>query len=363
MELEFELNWRVRDGDAAAAIEPVVFELLRGIRQGGHLNFAAREAGISYRHAWGLLRDWQQRFGKPLIVARQGRGAHLTDFGEALLDIAADAGRALAPELERAAVDASARLEQALDRHRHVLTIASSHCELMPALREALDAQYRVAMDVTGSEHALQRYRRGDADIAGFHLPTGELGRTVAARLISLLDAARDRVWLLERRTLGLLSRRDKPIASLDALKGGAVRFINRQPGSGTRLILDGLLGDAGIAPGEIAGYAHEEYTHTAVAAMIASGSADAGLATREAAYSMELEFVPLCNERFYLVLPRAADSSLRRRVESFCAERCPRTDDSLRADEYAPTIAALKRIHGAGFWKQPQRPRAAGAG
>lgn len=354
MDIELDVRWRIRRGTHEAVLEPVVFELLRGIRAGGHLNYAAQAAGVSYRHAWGLLRDWEERFGTPLVSARQGRGAQLTAFGEALLEIAGDSERALAPTLERVALETAARLTEAADPRRQPVAIVSSHSERMAALREHLRDRFRVTLDITGSENALHRYRHEAADIAGFHLPLGDLGRRVAAHLIGLLDGTRDRVWLLEERVLGLISRPAQPVRAIAQLAAGGTRFINRQPGSGTRLIFDGLLGEAGIAPGAVPGYGDEEFTHTAVAALVASGGADAGFGSAAAAAALDLAFEPLVPERFYLVMPRSADSGLRRAVSEFCAAQELPNRARMKDDEITPTVAVLKRVHRAGFWKRP---------
>ncbi|MEQ8659293.1 MAG: substrate-binding domain-containing protein, partial [Gammaproteobacteria bacterium] len=306
------LRWSLGSDGTLHDLDPLVFELLGGVRQGGHLNYAARTAGVSYRHAWGLLRDWETRLGKPLLLARQGRGAHLTELGETLLELAGETTARLAPGLDAAAVEVGARLSDAADPRRHPVTIASSHSGRMLALRDTLHERHRVSLDILGSESALHRYRRGGADLAGFHLPQGELGRSVGAHLIGLLDPARDLVWLLELRTLGLVARARRPCRTLAALARGKLRFINRQAGSGTRLVFDGLLGHAGIAPGNILGYGDEEYTHTAVAAMVASGNADVGFASAAAAQQMKLHFEPMVDERFYVVMSRDGDPALR---------------------------------------------------
>lgn len=352
MRLALEVNWTLATDKHSNRLDPVVFTLLHEIRQGGHLNHAAQAAGVSYRHAWGLLREWEQHFGKALVSARQGRGAHLTPFGESLLEIAHDVEAELAPTLERVALDAAARISEAVDARRHPLNIVSSHGEPVQALREVLQKRHRVRLDITGSEHALVRFRRGEADISGFHLPLGELGRTVGAHLIGLIDGTRDRLWLVEQRTLGLVSRIAQAVRDLGELPGGKLRFINRQPGSGTRLAFDGLLGARGIAPGEISGYAEEEYTHTAVAALVASGGADVGFASSYAAERLGLAFAPLVDERFYLIMSRDADSSLVRAVDSFCTAQAEALSGIVRTDELCPTVATLKRVHRAGFWK-----------
>lgn len=353
LDLTLDLRWTLRRDGTADTLDPLVCDLLRGIRQGGHLNYAARQAGVSYRHAWGLLRDWDERFGMPLLAARQGRGAHLTAFGESLLDIVSSTSERLAPALATAALDASAELSEAGDPKRHPLAIASSHSARMAALRAALDARHSVTLDIVGSAAALQRYRRGEADIAGFHLPLGEPGRSVAAPLIGLLDSKLDSVWLLEKRTLGLMSRARKRCKDIDRLADGNLRFVNRQPGSATRLVFDKLLTAAGIAAQAINGYDNEEYTHTAVAALVASASADVAFGTAAAATQMKLHFAPLVDERFYIVVGRQADAALRRSIAAFCAGQDIAEREKMKVDEFNPTIAVLKRIHRAGFWKR----------
>ena len=352
MNLNLNLRWTLPVDGQPIVLDPLVFELLQGVREGGHLNYAAKATGVSYRHAWGLLRDWEARFGKALLSSRQGRGAHLTEFAETLLGIVADTEAALTAPLERAALNAAARLSDATDARRHPVTMVSSHSERVLALRDALKERHRVTFDVTGSETALHRYRRGDIDIAGFHLPLGNFGRTVAASLIGLLNPARDQIWLLEQRTLGLISRPQQPSTRIEDLADGTLRFINRQAGSGTRMIFDALLTTASIAPGKIVGYDNEEYTHSAVAALVASASADVAFGTGAAARQFDLHFEAFVDERFYLVMSREADSSLRRAVADFCVLQQAAAPAGMKTDEFAPTVAALKRIHKAGFWK-----------
>ena len=83
------------------------------------------------------------------------------------------------------------------------------------------------------------------------------------------------------------------------------MRFINRQRGSGTRVLLDYKLKELGLPPDEITGYEREEYTHLAVAAAVSDGGADAGLGILSAARAMGLDFVPLLTEQYDLVIPR----------------------------------------------------------
>jgi putative molybdopterin biosynthesis protein len=82
------------------------------------------------------------------------------------------------------------------------------------------------------------------------------------------------------------------------------VTFVNRQRGAGTRLLLDHELNLRGIAPERVRGYNQEEYTHLAVAAAVLSGRADCGLGIAAAAHALDLDFLPLFQERYDLVIP-----------------------------------------------------------
>ena len=353
MQIELAVRWQTQVDGARVEIDESLFALLRAIAAGGNLNFASKELGVSYRHAWGLVRTWEERLGSALLVSRQGRGTHLTKFGAGLIAARDQADQALAPQLAATGLRAAAAMEAAIENDRRRVHIASSHDDRVIALREHLLADSReVALEIVGSEGALRHYRRGDADIAGFHLPMGALGRSVAAKLIGMLDDKHDALFLIDKRALGLMSRQDDHFHGLSDLVGGDVRFVNRQPGSATRLTFDGLLGEHGIAPGEIRGYRDEEYTHTAVAALVVSRDVDAAFGAEDAARHFDLCFEPMVEERFYIVVNRACDSSVRQAAADFCAAL--EFDDvaRMKADERTPTVAVLKRVHKAGFWK-----------
>jgi molybdate-binding protein len=106
-------------------------------------------------------------------------------------------------------------------------------------------------------------------------------------------------------RSQGLIVATGNPlrIGSLRDLARRTVRFVNRQAGSGSLLFFDALLAAHRIRPAQIAGYRHEEFTHAAVAAMIASGSADAAFGIEAAATRHGLAFVPMAQERYFLAL------------------------------------------------------------
>ena len=351
MEIDFAVRWIISIDGESIVMDELLFDLLDAVHCGGHLNYAVKATGVSYRHAWGLIRTWETRFDAQLLVSRRGRGATLTKFGAALLQARSDTGRSLQPTLSQHALRAAATVESAIDSDRKHLRIASSHDDKVLQLREKIASAWRhVTIEVVGSEAALRQYRRGDADIAGFHIPLGDLGRTVAAKLIAFLDDSQDEIFLLEKRMLGLMSRPDNPCRDFRTLIGTRRRFVNRQVGSATRLTFDGLLAAEGLAPRDVAGYGDEEHTHTAVAALVVSKDADAAFGDQKVAQHFNLVFEPMVEERFYLVVSREFDSSVRQFIGDYCRDLTFSTGSKLKPDEYAPTVAVMKRVHNAGF-------------
>jgi putative molybdopterin biosynthesis protein len=111
----------------------------------------------------------------------------------------------------------------------------------------------------------------------------------------------------LAGRVQGLIVPKGNPrgLTSLRDLARPGVQFVNRQRGSGTRVLLDFKLRELGITFEAVSGYEREQYTHLAIAADVASGAANVGLGILAAARALDLEFVPLFNEQYQLVIPR----------------------------------------------------------
>ena len=354
MEIDLELRWRTLIDGEAVEIDELLFALLHGIAEEGQLNFAAKAEGVSYRHAWGLIRAWEARLGAPLLVSVQGRGASLTGFASGLLQARAETNHAIRPSLSDSALHAGAVIDGAIEKDRRRVRIASSHNDRVLCLREKLVAERRdVTLEIVGSESALRQYRRGDADVAGFHLPLGTLGSTVGAKLIASLDDKHDQIFLIEQRILGLMSRNEKPCSAFEELISGDLQFVNRQAGSATRLIFDGLLGAGAFPPVEIKGYHDEEYTHTAVGALVASRNADVAFGSQSAAEHFDLHFKAMVEERFYIVINREFDNAVRQFVTEFCARLEFADVERMSQDEFVPTVAVMKHVHDVGPWRQ----------
>jgi putative molybdopterin biosynthesis protein len=184
--------------------------------------------------------------------------------------------------------------------HDLVLDLAAS------ALRER-DPRLTLASSNVGSLGGLMSLRDGLCHLAGSHLldpATGEYTLPYVDRLLPDHDTA---VIRLVHRAQGLLVAPGNPLglAGIEDLVRPGLRYVNRQRGAGTRVLLDHELAQRGIEPAEVHGYEREEHTHLAVAAAVAAGRADCGLGVLAAARAFELDFVPIAREPYDLVLWR----------------------------------------------------------
>jgi len=166
----------------------------------------------------------------------------------------------------------------------------------------------RLSSANVGSVGGLIALGRGEAHLAGSHLLDPASGEFNIPYIAQYLPDVPVVVVALVRREQGLIVSAGNPkeVRSLQDLTRTGLIFVNRQRAAGTRLLLDHHLTRLGISPEEIRGYAREEYTHLAVAVAVASGRADAGLGIRAAASALGLDFVPLFQERYDLVIPQA---------------------------------------------------------
>lgn len=167
---------------------------------------------------------------------------------------------------------------------------------------------HRLISSHVGSMGGLTAIARGEAHLAGTHLLDEETGNYNITFAEKILDNKPFRLVNLSYRIQGFIVPPGNPkgIKKLLDLTREDVRFINRQRGSGTRLLLDYLLRKEGISPDAINGYGREEYTHMAVAVAVASGSVDVGLGIQAAADALKLDFVPIGEERYDLCIPAA---------------------------------------------------------
>jgi putative molybdopterin biosynthesis protein len=197
---------------------------------------------------------------------------------------------------------------------RTILCIGSHDLTLDLLAQFLAEQDRRLASANVGSQGGLIALRRAEAHLAGSHLLDTKTGEYNISYIRQYLPNIPVKVVALVGREQGLLVRRGNPkgVRSLEDLNRSGIQFVNRQRGAGTRVLLDYHLNLLGIARESIVGYNQDEYTHLGLAAAIASGRADCGLGIAAAAQALDLDFIPLYQERYDLVMPRQhADSHL----------------------------------------------------
>jgi putative molybdopterin biosynthesis protein len=294
-------------GQRGAEIENPLFDLLAAVQEHGSIRHAATALGASYRHVWGSVRHWEQVLGQSLVHWAQGQPARLTPFALRLLQAERRARVRLTPHIEALRAELEHVRAQALDERQQVLEVFASHDLALPRLRDLAAAEgLHLALRFAGSVDALRALAAGRCTVAGFHVPALAEGSPVfQAALKPLLKPGRHKLIGCLRRTQGLMLRpglEPRP-TTLAAVAAQGWRFVNRQPGSGTRLLMDHLLQQEGLTPAAIPGYRERcEDTHVAVATTVAHGGADVGPGVEAAARDAGLDFVPLVDEDYVLV-------------------------------------------------------------
>ncbi|MGM9486980.1 substrate-binding domain-containing protein [Ideonella sp. YS5] len=305
--VHLQYSFESRDQRGAALQNPL-FDLLGAIHEHGSIQHAARATGASYRHVWGSLKHWETVLGQPLVHWNRGQPARLTPFAERLLWAEARARARLTPHIEALRAELERVLGEALDGSQQVLTVYASHDLALPLLRDHASATERLHIDLrfAGSLDALRALAEGRCLVAGFHVPRLPEGHQLfASALKTLLKPGRHKLIGCSRRTQGLIVAAGNPLSLRDLAGVAALkaRFVQRQPGSGTRLLCDYLMARDDLSEGALNAVAGTtEDSHNAVAAVVASGDADAGLGLEAAAAAYGLGFVPLIEEDYFLV-------------------------------------------------------------
>jgi len=191
-----------------------------------------------------------------------------------------------------------------------------------------------VASAHVGSMAGIMALRKGEAHFAGIHLLDPQTGDYNISYLKRFLPDQDITLLNLVYRTQGLIVPKGNPlrIKDLSDLSRDKVIFINRQAGSGTRVLLDYLLEQKEISKEEITGYEREEFTHLGVAIAVASGSADVGLGIQSAAVALGLDFIPIGEERYDLAVP----------TEYLKYSLMQKMLDVIRSEEFKTEVLAL---------------------
>jgi molybdate transport repressor ModE-like protein len=333
--IAIETVWRfTQEHDTRSML--VMLDFLNEIRATGKITRAAERAEVSYRHAWNLIEKWSEFFGTPLVERRQGRGTMLTNFGERLVWAGQRLQARLGPQLQNLAQELESEINALLPAGGASVRIHASHGFAVSALRDQLsrEADLRVDFRYVGNINSPASLAHGGCDLAGVHLPQGNLRARTFAAWRDALSAEDHKVISFVTREMGLIVRKGNPrgITSLQQLLEPDVRFVNRDPESGTRMLFDELLAQHGLDGNRIQGYQQVEFTHAAVAAYVASGMADASFGVEAAARQFDLDFVPVVTEDYVFVCHR-------RSLENPSVQRIL---DVMRGEAFAASIAAL---------------------
>lgn len=246
------------------------------------------------------------RVGEAVVATPLARGAGMISTltrAQALMRVPPDAEGVE----ENAEIQAELLVgEEALDR---MLVVIGSHDNAVDLLANelmGLPRSFGLTSSHVGSMGGLTALKNGSAHLAGAHLfdpATGDYNFPFLAKYLPDLELT---VVNLAIRHQGLIVAPGNPkgVRSALDLARPDVTFINRQRGAGTRILLDWHLDQAGVSPDQVRGYAHEEFTHMAVAANVLTGAADAGLGIFAAAKALGLDFAPLAQERYDLLVP-----------------------------------------------------------
>ena len=193
----------------------------------------------------------------------------------------------------------------------NTVVIIGSHDINIDILADEIRGQghnIRISSGNVGSLGGLIALKKGTCHMAGSHLLDAESGQYNISYIKRYLKGVRISLFHLVLRDQGLIVAKGNPkgIKGIEDLAASDIVFVNRQAGSGTRVLFDYNLGQLGIEPKAIKGYDHDEFTHMAVAVDVLSGAADCGMGIFAAARALDLDFVPMVREQYDLVIPSA---------------------------------------------------------
>lgn len=219
----------------------------------------------------------------------------------------------------------------------HQVVIAGSNdlaLELLVKNANLQNPDYTISISNVGSLAGLIALEHGTCHVAATHLLDQETGEYNSSFIKKHFPEMKVVLLNVAHREQGLIVKKGNPLAikNLKHLAAKKVKFINRQEGSGTRVLLDYGLRDLGIDSESIEGYGRTAYTHMEVALEVFSGGADVGIGIMAAARMLGLDFVPLARERFDLAIPTASFST--DAVQALCTV--------LRSDDFKSNIVEM---------------------
>ncbi len=289
-----------------ALVSHPLIGLLQAVAAEGSISAAARRLGVSYRHAWGELKRWEQELGEDLIVWGKGQSARLTEFATKLMWAERQTQARLAPQISALQADLQRAFAMAFDPDAHVLTLYASHDDALLRLQDMATEQ-RLHLDIRfcGSVDAIRALNEGRCTLAGFHArhrPARDSQSALQYR--PLLKPGQHKLVGFAQRLQGLMEAPGNPLGLNDwnQIVQRQARYAQRQLGTGTRVLEAELLQEAGWNERDLNALGQVEPSHAACAARVASGEADVALGIASAAQAHGLDFVPLVSEAYHLV-------------------------------------------------------------
>jgi putative molybdopterin biosynthesis protein len=281
-----------------------------------------------------ILRVTLGRVGDKLMALPLGRGA-----GVITTMVHADGLLRIPSQIEglNAGEEVDVELLRPAEEIENTILCTGSHDLAIGILEDQVKLRHpglKIAATNVGSLGGLLALQRGETHISGSHLLDPETGVYNIPAIENTIPGVPVVLVHLAQREQGILVAAGNPnsITTLADLASVGVRFVNRQAGSGTRVLLDYELKRLGVDVASISGYDREEYTHMAVAAAISSGLADAGLGVRAAARALGLDFIPVASEQYDLLFARSF----------FESDRGAQLLAILRSEEFRDAVAAL---------------------
>ena len=306
--VSIEPHWQIAFGKNMPIDMALLLRLLTAIHAEGAILQAAKTLGISYRHAWGLVREAEDILGAPLLQKHRGRGATLTRLGTILLWANRRINARLSPTLESLSSELERELSRSISDFTDSIRLYASYGFAVAALMERIsEMKLPVELRYLNSMESIAAFSQRECDLAGFHVPIGTFETETMQLFMQYLCPKKHELIHLAHLKQGLLVSPGNPkkIRKLEDITRPGIRFVNRQTGSGTRRILEHLLKKNNIPHSAINGFEIAEFTHAAVAAYIASDMADVGFGVETAAHHFDLDFVPLMEERYFFAVYR----------------------------------------------------------
>jgi putative molybdopterin biosynthesis protein len=195
------------------------------------------------------------------------------------------------------------------DEIRSTLAVIGSHDPLIDILSDLMRKKHMdkyVSSAHVGSMGGIMAIKRGEAHIAGIHLLDETTGEYNTSYVNKYLRNEKIAIINCVKRVQGFMVAPGNPkcIKDITDIAREGIRYVNRQKGSGTRILLDYMLKGKEIDSAGVYGYDREEFTHMSVAALVASGSADVGMGIFAAAKAYKLDFIPVCEEQYDFIMP-----------------------------------------------------------